>query len=156
MIGLVKLGTDAILAMVSTATTDRDGVDGSCGQAAGVSTTWLELETGGGVDKNTLATKARNPFESLGDIAVAVKAQRALPSSLEEYRRTRQEGRGTADSSSRGVADATVLVRTAKRSTRKILQELVKYGRCLFPKYLLTGSRSIVNSIWLMVPCVRN
>lgn len=113
LIGRVKLGTDAILAMVNTLTMGHDAVDGIGGQAAGVSTTWLELEPGGGNNENTPAMKARNPFESLGDIAVALTAKRALPSSLEEYRWAKQEERSA--SWSRSIADASVLVR--ERST---------------------------------------
>lgn len=111
LIGRVKLGADSILSMVNTVTTDHDGVGQSCGQAAGVSTTWLELEPDGGDNKkSTSAKKARSPFETLGDIAVAVTAKRPLPSSLEEYRRTRDEEQSVVNSTSRRIADAAVLV----------------------------------------------
>lgn len=116
LIGRAKLGTDAILAMVNTAViTGHDGIDEVGGQAAGVSATWLELEPDGDDDKNTAAAKARNPFASLGDIAVAVSAKRPLPGSLEEYRRTKEEERSIVDSGSRSVADAAVLVSVPKR-----------------------------------------
>lgn len=111
MIGRVKLGTDAIFGMVSTVTTDHDVIGGTGERAAGASTTWLELEPGGGDSDNTPAMRARNPFESLGDIAVALTARRPFPSSLEEYRRTKQEERGIVDSSaSRCIADSAVMV----------------------------------------------
>lgn len=114
LIGRVKLSTDAILAMVNSVTTGHDGIDEIGGQAAGVSTTWLELEQDRDGDDNTADMKARNPFESLGDIAVAVTAKRPLPSSLEEYRRTKEEEQTAADGGSRSIADAAVLVRVPK------------------------------------------
>lgn len=100
--------------MVNSVTTDHDGIDEIGGQAAGVSTTWLELEQDRDGDDNTADMKARNPFESLGDIAVAVTAKRPLPSSLEDYRRTKEEEQTAADGGSRSIADAAVLVRVPK------------------------------------------
>ena len=51
----------------------------------------------------------RNPFDSLGDIAVAVKARRLpLPASLEDYGSS--TGKQAVFGVSRGVADAGVRV----------------------------------------------
>ena len=105
--------------MVSAVQAGHDGTNAIGGQAADISTTWLELEPDGDEGKNTAAAEARNPFNSLGDIAVAVTAKRPLPGSLEEYRRTKEEELRIVDSGSRSIADAAVLVRVPKRRTAR-------------------------------------
>lgn len=111
LIGFVELDADAMFAMASSipATTDG-GLGTEDGYAAAA---WLELAP------NTInATKpkksssglvtGRNPFDSLGEIAVAFKARLPLPASLEEYGRSTGQQLGTRVS--RGVADAGVRV----------------------------------------------
>ncbi|CAN0018446.1 unnamed protein product [Ectocarpus sp. 6 AP-2014] len=102
LIGCVKLSADAILAMASTANVDDD---------ASAEVTWLELMP----DTNTSTTAAssesgitkhRNPFRSLGDIAVAVNTKLPLPGSLEEYERSKER---SATEITRGIADVGVL-----------------------------------------------
>ncbi|CAM9115968.1 unnamed protein product [Ectocarpus sp. 13 AM-2016] len=102
LIGCVKLGADAILAMASTANVDDD---------ASAEVTWLELVP----DTNTPTTaassesgitKQRNPFRYLGDIAVAVNTKMPLPGSLEEYERSKEQ---SATEITRGIADIGML-----------------------------------------------
>lgn len=89
--------------MASTANVDND---------ASAEVTWLELMP----DTNTSTTAApsesgitkhRNPFRSLGDIAVAVNTKLPLPGGVEEYKRSKER---SATELTRGIADVGVLV----------------------------------------------
>jgi len=68
--------------------------------------------TASGFGSTTSATKERNPFALLGDIAVALTATRPLPKSVEEYGRASEKEQGTT-CSSLDVAEAGVLVSVA-------------------------------------------
>lgn len=138
LIGRVKLGTDSILAMVSTATPADDGGLGHLYRKTTATSTadappavaWMELVPDDNVKTTTTlalssstnssgpflsnSVAERNPFESLGDIAVAIKARLPLPASLEEYELSKVEkGVGVL----RGIADAGVRVSAMKTTT---------------------------------------
>lgn len=119
LIGCVTLGPDAILAMVDTVNTDNDVAESPCRPDAPAEVTWLELtsdssrsSTSKVVSRETGIIHERNPFKSLGDIAVAVAVRRALPNSMEEYRRSNEEEQSKIDAG-RAIADSGVLVSVA-------------------------------------------
>lgn len=113
LIGHVKLGTDAILGMVHmVADANEDGLETT---AAAI--TWLELLPGVDDKKGTITggngRKERNPFDSLGDIAVTVKTRLPLPKSLDVYGRLKDEEGG--DHLARSAADAGVWVSVIRK-----------------------------------------
>lgn len=116
LIGRVELDVNAILAMVRTVPPTGNGLNYVHGRAMATSiavapaaVTWLELEPEVVNGKApTDASQGRNPFDSLGDISVALTARLALPVSLEEYGRSREETEGVGGA--RGVVDAGVRV----------------------------------------------
>ena len=126
LIGRVVLNTDDVLAIqtLSGGTYGSGGLNyGFDTSSLPVSLTWLELQpdensVGVGDEKVTLTSSARspsleysredrNPFESRGQIAVALTSNVPLPASLSEYKRPPQsEGFNT----SRDIAEAGVWV----------------------------------------------
>ncbi|CAM9137499.1 unnamed protein product [Scytosiphon promiscuus] len=115
LIGCVTLGPDAVLDMVKAVDADNSGEGRPCKSDAPNEVTWFELmpdsdgrDASPAVSRETGVIYKRNPFRSLGDIAVAVTARHALPRSVEEYRRSKEEGRSIANTR-RGIADAGVL-----------------------------------------------
>lgn len=116
LIGCVQLGADAILDMVNTASVGNAGLGDAGVQGAGAAVTWLELIPTGGESQATAdssetctTVKHRNPFDSLGEIAVKLTAKRSLPSSLEEYGLARKKEWGVVQCS-RFIAEGGVLV----------------------------------------------
>lgn len=102
LIGRVELAADDILAIVRVTVAERS--------LTPTSLTWLELTRGTDENNSNLASSigtTRNPFDTLGDIALAITARLPLPVSLEEYRRSKALDQGGI---SRGVADAGVRV----------------------------------------------
>lgn len=139
LIGRVELDTDAVLALVQTI--DSDGAKSNAlhaSSSAPPALTWLELTAGS--DDNSMPSspppsslqksvartgspsswppmrsdkkrEIRNPFDSLGDIALAVTAKLQLPASLGNYERALSTGGiGKGHCSSGDVVDAAVRV----------------------------------------------
>lgn len=117
LIGCTTLGPDAILAMVNAGNEDNDAAGSlPCRPDVPAEVTWLELmpdskDNGisAAVSREHGTINERNPFKSLGDIAIAITTRHALPKSVEEYRRSKEKEESVVDSS-RGIADAGVLV----------------------------------------------
>ena len=127
LIGCVKLGSDAILAMVRTVTTAaKPGLRDLSTADASPGVTWLELMPEAGDDVVPAVSTAtmsvnreRNPFDSLGDVAIELTATRPLPSSVHEYGLAKEGGLST--SGSRGIAEAGVMVSVTKTTVFRCL-----------------------------------
>lgn len=165
LIGSIRLGTNAILGLVTTTTATAAATDDMrhaeairdravLRTASNVATTWLELRpvnNNNSHDRNThtlalastmqappssiiadiktrrsegWGTSERNPFDSCGDIAVALRARLPLPACLQEYERLGEETKGDGNNQpSRLVADAGVRVSGWWRLARCIRSE---------------------------------
>lgn len=141
LIGCVKLGPDAILGLVRlVATTGKNGYRGTSVTDPSFEVTWLELIPDVGDDtttpdsgSTTTAQRERNPFASLGDVAVALTARRPLPGSIEEYGRAKEEKQSTI-TSSLAIAEAGVVVSVPRHDSvlcsRERLIANAAHGRC--------------------------
>ncbi len=138
LIGCAKLGPDAILGLARpVAPTGENGYRGTSVVDPSLEVTWLELmpdvgddPTTTGSESTTRARSERNPFASLGDIAVAVTARRPLPGSVQEYGRAKEEKQSTI-ASSLDIAEAGVLVSVARHiSVRLCRQRLIAQYTC--------------------------
>lgn len=136
LIGRVELDADAILDMVTVA----EGSNSRASTPASASLTWLELTPGKADTKTTLPGSpsvsalavpttsiddkiGRNPFDSLGEIALAVSATLPLPMSLSEYEKLSKDSEGGCNA--QAVADAGVRVSLGVVGTPRIIARCV-------------------------------
>lgn len=130
LIGRIEIGADSILGMVTVKGTSV--VVRRAPTHTSTALTWLELEPGKENTGNSAVSPAlsfntasagglteiiRNPFDSLGEIALAVTTTLPLPVSISEYNKWAAKDKADIDLGAQAAAEVGIRVRLGFRNS---------------------------------------